>query len=335
MAPPTTTTPPRRQAAAPPPALGPKLVGPTFEQALEDRLIELLVDLNPLRRVLPFHFDPTDETGPGQASALAPWVGRPTWTFTAPAALPTPWWVRQDGTHPAPPASAANATVNAPAYEVIVSHTYSYEKADDLRLLFEPSITTPPTAAARAGAAGLVPLALALANEEQRALIAGAGTNNDPITGLANISGITTIAAGSSLIDTFVDAVADLRSNGREPLAILVGPSTEKALRKAKDSSGLYLFPPSAPMAIADVPVVEVYGIPAGASTYAFVIGSGIVPFVRPIGESRRPLEVRVSVAAKLTTDEVVVRVRERLGLASLPGIGLASIRKITGINAP
>jgi hypothetical protein len=333
--PPTTTTPPRRQAAAPPAPLGPRLFGPDFEARLEDRLVELLVDLNPLRRVLPWHFDPTDATGPGQASTLAPWVGRPTWTFTAPAAVPTPWWIKQDGTHPTPPASAANATVNAPAYEVIVSHTYSFEKAADLALLFEPAITTPPTAAARAGAAGLVPLALALAREEQRALIAGAGTNDDPLTGLANVSGITTIAAGSSLIDSFIDAIADLRANGREPLAVLVGPSTEKVLRKAKDSSGLYLFPPSAPMAIADVPVVEVYGIPAGASTYAFVIGSGIVPFVRPIGESRRPLEVRVSVAAKLTTDEVVVRVRERIGLAALPGIGLASIRKITGINAP
>jgi hypothetical protein len=332
MAPPT-TTPSRRQAAAPPSPLGPRLFGPDFEQRLEDRLVELLNEYNPIRQLIPFHFDPTDTTGPGQASP-APWPSRPTWRFGAPASLPAVWRAKADGSLPAPPASAAMQFVTAEAVEIITSHTFSYETADDLRLLFEPSITTPPTAAARAGGAALSALALSLAREEARIITAGAGTVDDPVVGLGSLGGVPEITSSTNVVDSIIEAIASLRGDGREPVGVLIGGSTEKKLRQLKDSAGNFVFAPTAPLKIGSVPIATCFGIPAGTSTFAIVLSAGAaIPFIRPI--NGRPLEVRVSTQAALQTDQIVVRCRERLGLVGLPGVGLAGLRRIVDIDAP
>jgi HK97 family phage major capsid protein len=224
--------------------------------------------------------------------------------------------------------------VTAEAVEIITSHTFSFETADDLRLLFEPSTATPPTAAARAGGAALSALALSLAREEARIITAGAGSVDDPVVGLGNLAGIPEITSSTNVVDSIIEALASLRGDGREPIGVLVGGSTEKKLRQLKDSAGNFVFPPSAPLAIGNVPIATCYGIPSGTNTFAIVLSAGAaIPFIRPI--NGRPLEVRVSTQAALQTDQVIVRVRERLGVCGLPGVGLSGLRRIVGISAP
>jgi hypothetical protein len=319
------TTPPIRQAA--------DLATPELERELEDRFLELLTELNPLRRIIPWHFDTTSTTGHGgRDPADSHWPARPFWKFRAPSTLPTPFWMPVDGTVPTPPAFPAFADVTAPAYELVAAMRFTFEHADDARLLFQSESLRPPTQVARAGAVGLYPLALAVAREEMRSMIVGAGTNTDPILGLANATVIPSIAAGASLVDTYVQGIASVRAAGFEPIAILVAPSTEQALRTAKDSAGLYLFPPSQPLSVSNVPVVTLWSIPAGPNTFSIILGPGVVPFVRPIGAGR-PLEVRVQPAEILANQDVItIRVRERVGLAALPGIAAQSSRRITGV---
>lgn len=315
--------------------MAPSIDWAAAERRLEAAILARLTELNPLRSIMPVLVDPGELVG-GHTTAEAHWVARPAWVFGAPADYPSPFWLPSDGSAPTPPAPPALVTAQVSPFEVVVIAEFTGEGFADLRLLAGPP-DLPVTE--RSPVVASEWLAYGLALEEQRALVAGSGGVSDPVVGLGSTAGFTTRAVGAdTLVDAFVKAAADLRRIGRRPTAFLVGPSTEQALRLAKDSSGLPLFRPDAPLRIADLPVVTVYGIPAGASTVAYCGDWSATPIlVRPIqadGELK-PLEVRISPDFAFGSDKITIRLRERLTLAPLPGIGKTSVVQITGVNAP
>lgn len=306
------------------------------EQRVEDALVARLNAISPIRRAgFPWIIDPAGvAAGDKLGYPYGPPGTRPAWTWASPSTPPTPFWMPADGTIPTPPAEPSLVEQTFKAHEMVVTTTLSGEDAADLRL----ALSAPqPSDAERVGLAVLEPLAVALAREESRAILAGAGTNLDPVAGLASLGTIATRPVGTDTVtDAIVKAAGDLRRAGRTPTVVLVGASLYEALRIAKDTAGRYLFDPAKPVTIADLPVIDCGpAIPASTSTYCFVAdGSGIVIFQRLMDGGRR-LEFRISDHAKFETHQVVLRVRQRVGLGGIAAFSASGIIKITGVNAP
>jgi len=263
----------------------------------------------------------------------------PTIDLGGPSAQVSAFWLRTDHAAPSIPGDITwTSKVALTPRELIAETTVSAERLMDL-FTFDQITDGVPTFGERADMSPIVvtELADAIARAEAVAFIRGAGSTTDPIAGLASNATITAQAAGTTpYIDDATAAVTSLRALGRYPNAILIGPSLARVWRSAKATTGgSYLFDPAAPMSIDGVPVYEHYGIPAGASTYAFVGDFSRVVMLHRLLPGGLLYRVDWSdLGASFATDSRTFRVFTRWDAAVTPGYG-PSIVKITGINAP
>lgn len=169
------------------------------------------------------------------------------------------------------------------------------------------------------------------------AFIQGGGTTSDPITGLAGMTFLSQTATSANLVDDFVTAAQTLRAGRRSPNAIFVSTSTYKLLRLAKSTAGELVFDPARPITIAELPVVQVDGIPNSTSTYAFVGDfTTIVQMNRLLPPDGLLYRVDWSFqnASDFNTDKRTYRVISRWDIGPLPAAATAIV-KVTGIVAP
>jgi HK97 family phage major capsid protein len=98
--------------------------------------------------------------------------------------------------------------------------------------------------------------ALAIVRGEETAFLQGAAGVGDPITGIYNTAGITTLAASGNLLDDMADLIGAVEENEGENVAILHALREKRQLRKLKDDDGQYIYQmpanPSTPATIWD-----------------------------------------------------------------------------------
>jgi HK97 family phage major capsid protein len=85
-------------------------------------------------------------------------------------------------------------------------------------------------------------IALAMIRAEETAFAQGAAGVGDPITGIYNTAGITTIAASGNLLDDIADLIGAVEENEGENVTILHALREKRQIRKMKDDNGDYIY---------------------------------------------------------------------------------------------
>lgn len=82
-----------------------------------------------------------------------------------------------------------------------------------------------------------------IANEEDRAFIAGTGGAGDPIIGILNVAGVNIVPAGAGLdFDDIFRATGLAEQNGATDISIVHAPRDKRTLRILKGADGQYLW---------------------------------------------------------------------------------------------
>ena len=84
--------------------------------------------------------------------------------------------------------------------------------------------------------------AKAMIRGEETAFIQGAGVGGDPLTGIYNLAGITTIPYGGDLLDGVSDMLSAVEEAEAEEVKIFHAIRETGALRKLKDDEGRYIY---------------------------------------------------------------------------------------------
>jgi Phage capsid family len=195
-------------------------------------------------------------------------------------------------------------------------------------------------------------LARSVRNQENVEFAAGAATNADPWRGLANIAGLSTFAAGTPpYIDDALKAIAKLRTALRQPNAVFVSTGLAHIMRTAKETTNAYILPIEEPPDgwqdlipidpglivcwLRGIPVVELDGLPNGASVTSLYVGDW-----RNIVMTQRVLDggilARLAESAHMdfASDKFRYRLAENWDTTLIPNQGSA-IYSVTAINSP
>lgn len=84
--------------------------------------------------------------------------------------------------------------------------------------------------------------AMAITRGEETAFAQGVGGAGDPITGIYNTAGISTVAFSGDLLDDVADLIGAVEQNEGAPVSILHALRDKKTLRKIKDDNGQYIY---------------------------------------------------------------------------------------------
>jgi len=84
--------------------------------------------------------------------------------------------------------------------------------------------------------------ALAMIRGEETAFLRGTGLAGDPITGIYNYAGITTLPASGDLLDDCADLIGAVEEDEGETVTILHALREKRTLRKMKDDDGQYVY---------------------------------------------------------------------------------------------
>jgi len=85
--------------------------------------------------------------------------------------------------------------------------------------------------------------AMAMIRGEEAAFLQGTGVAPaDPITGIYNFAGISTVAYSGDLMDDIADAIGVVEENNGEGISFLHALREKRKIRKMKDDDGQYIF---------------------------------------------------------------------------------------------
>jgi HK97 family phage major capsid protein len=189
-------------------------------------------------------------------------------------------------------------------------------------------------------------LAKRLVALEETAFISGSGTGQ-PL-GLLNTPGLgattlasTTVADDGGLLDSILDAIAQVQTNHGEPNAILMHPRTWTRVLKAKDAQGAYMVGPDSIQSprttnksIFGYRVVTSNRVPtnlgAGTNESRVIVGD----FSEALILDRQGITVDESPHVYFTSNQTVFRAEQRVGFTAaraplafsvIGGVGLAN----------
>lgn len=85
--------------------------------------------------------------------------------------------------------------------------------------------------------------AMAMIRGEETAFVRGTGAAPaDPITGIYNFAGITTLPYSGDLMDDFADGIGTVEENDGEAVTVLHALREKRKMRKMKDDDGQYIY---------------------------------------------------------------------------------------------
>jgi len=314
-------------------------------RALADMALRQIEAKSPWRPFVTRALMPEDITryrqGVGTGNLAVP---DPVVSIMGPSALPAGYWIKGDHTA-SPPADVTWSTVRTiTPRELVTISTISNEQYkvivgfDGIDAHGQPAIGD----RLRADPIVVGVLADAVVRTENIAFATGAATTADPFQGLGQMTGFTAQASTAALIDDLMEAVYELVAAKRPPNAAFVPIRTAKKIRKLKASTGgSYLFAPNQPLAITygpdpddSVPIIPLDGLPNTAGSVAYVGDfAKLVVLQRLMPNARLLMAAESSYGSTFGTDQVTVRLTERLDQAVIPGHEPSFI-KLTGLDA-
>jgi len=169
----------------------------------------------------------------------------------------------------------------------------------------------------------------AIAREEDRVALKGNTGGTDPFDGLlyaANVAELSLASGNTSFSDVTADDLLDLamkvKTTERSRGVYVMNPEVRNVIKKLKDSNGNYIYQnpgANAPATIWGYPVVEADQMPSlsdDAADTAFIAFGNLKHIYIT---DRKKMTVATSTEAAFTTDEVVVKVTQREGIAVAP----------------
>lgn len=107
----------------------------------------------------------------------------------------------------------------------------------------------------------------------QLAILNGAGSDSDPITGIYRMDGLTKDSYVSNLHEELIDVVKELKEDGINVNGVALSPREEQSLRKQTDAAGTYIFKPTEDIQVSGAPGMVCSELPvnlgAGADSFA------------------------------------------------------------------
>lgn len=170
-------------------------------------------------------------------------------------------------------------------------------------------------------------LAKAMVVAMDKAILEGAGSGADPITGIAGQANVTTLAAGAAFTaDDISAAIAAVESNIFNANGVVTHPSVIQKLRDLKDSNGQYLWADprgeAGQRTVFGIPVKTQGSLTATAGQRKVFVGQWDEALVG----ARRGITLAVSKDALFTYDQIAVRLTARLGFGVKHGQAFAVI---------
>lgn len=282
------------------------------------------------------HNTPPKTNAPGPQRVGGYGVARPYMSVTGPASILSGYWLPVDVTHtPTVPSDPAWSSGSITPYECLATYLLPREEAADARgFTTDGGYVTVPAGESKVDPFIARYLAEGLSRAAETAFFQGAGSDADPVAGLAGQSGIRTAAFTGALYDDIVGAIATLRIAKRYPSGVAVSVSAGKALRLLKDGAGRYQFDPTRPMSIDGVPIFISTGIPSSsASGYIVVADFSMAVVLWRVMANGLLAKIDRSDHVSFQSDQRRYRAACRWNLGLVPGAGPDSVFKITSVE--